>query len=53
VLKAINPAEATEYVMNLLMSYVLGEVHYQQTHEPVHTAQFITDLLMHGLCSNQ
>ena len=50
--KDIDADKATEYLMNLLMSYVLGEVHYRQFHEPGETAKFICDLFLNGL-SNQ
>lgn len=47
--KPIDVYKATEYLMNLLMAYVLGEVHYYQSHDPDEAAPFIADLFLNGL----
>jgi AcrR family transcriptional regulator len=47
--KQVDLDRATEYLMNLLMAYVLGEVHYGQSHEPDETSRFITDMFLNGL----
>ncbi len=39
----------TQYLMNLLMAYVLSEVHYYQPFDPDEAAPFITGLLLNGL----
>lgn len=49
VFKPVDADKATEFLMNLLMSFVLGEVHYYQSHDPDETASFIADLLLNGL----
>ena len=50
VFRKINVDKAREYLMNLLMAYVLSEVHYYQTHDPEKAAEFITNLYLNGLC---
>jgi hypothetical protein len=47
--KPVDPDRATEYLMNLLMAYVLGEVHYGQSHQPDDASRFITDMFLNGL----
>ncbi|MEW5871308.1 MAG: TetR/AcrR family transcriptional regulator [Chloroflexota bacterium] len=47
--KSVDTYKATEYLMNLLMAYVLGEVHYYQSHDPDEAAPFIADLFLNGL----
>jgi AcrR family transcriptional regulator len=47
--KDVNVVAATEYLMNLLMAYVLGEVHYGQSHDPDATTNFICDLFLNGI----
>ncbi len=47
--KSVDVDKTTEYLMNLLMAYVLGEVHYYQSHDPDKAAPFITDLFLNGL----
>jgi AcrR family transcriptional regulator len=37
------------FLMNMLMAYVLGEVHYQQVHPPKPTAEFLFKMLMIGI----
>ncbi|MCZ7553767.1 MAG: TetR/AcrR family transcriptional regulator [Anaerolineales bacterium] len=39
----------TRYLMNLLMSYVLGEVHFNQPSQPHQTALFIQAALLDGI----
>ncbi len=51
VFKPLDVDKVTEYFMNLLMSFVLGEVHYYQTHDPDEAAPFIADLVLNGLRS--
>jgi len=43
--------KVTQYLMNLLMAYVLSEVHYYQPFDPDEAAPFITDLFLNGLRS--
>jgi AcrR family transcriptional regulator len=49
VFKESNADKITQYLMNLLMAYVLSEVHYYQPFDPDEAAPFITDLLLNGL----
>jgi TetR/AcrR family fatty acid metabolism transcriptional regulator len=42
---------ANLYLMNLLMSYVLGEVHYHQSYNLQETAVFIHDIFVNGIRS--
>lgn len=49
VFRDINPQQAAQYLMNLLMAFVLGEVHYNQHHDPDETARYIFDLFLNGL----
>ncbi|MBN2549832.1 MAG: TetR/AcrR family transcriptional regulator [Anaerolineales bacterium] len=49
VFREVNPQQAALYLMNLLMAFVLGEVHYNQHNDPDETAQYIIDLFLNGL----
>jgi AcrR family transcriptional regulator len=44
---------STRYLMNLLMSFVLGEVHYNQPSKPHETALFIQELFLNGFRSRE
>ena len=47
--KALDIEKVTLYLMNLLMAFVLGEVHYNQDLNPDEAAPFITNLFLYGL----
>lgn len=47
--KRVDPDQATLYLMNLLMAYVLGEVHFNQSHDLDETSRFIQDMFLNGL----
>ena len=51
VFRRVDTDKAKEYIMNLLMAYVLSEVHYYQSHDPDDAAEFITNLYLNGLCA--
>jgi hypothetical protein len=51
VFRDVDLGQATLYLMNILMAYVLGEVHYGQQRDPERTPAFVFDMLMHGLQS--
>lgn len=50
--KPVDLKRATEFLMNLLMAYVIGEVHFGQSHDPSKTAEFIHEIVLNGLRSN-
>jgi AcrR family transcriptional regulator len=47
----IDVDKVTEYFLNLLLSFLLGEVHFYQSHNPDEAAPFIADLFLDGLYS--
>lgn len=47
--RTLRQDQIMTFLMNLLMSYVLGEVHYFQSHEPLEATDFLFDLVMNGL----
>jgi len=49
VFKEADADQITQYLMNLLMAYVLSEVHYYQPFDPDTAAPFIIDILLNGL----
>ena len=49
VFRNVDTNQATLYLMNLLMAYVLGEVHYGQQRDPERTPVFVFSMLMNGL----
>jgi AcrR family transcriptional regulator len=51
VFRRLDPDYTTRYLMNLLMSYVLGEVHYNQPSQPHETALFIQAIFLNGIRS--
>ena len=53
VFKETDADKLTQYLMNLLMAYVLSEVHYYQPFDPDEAAPFITDLFLNGLRSRE
>ena len=46
----VDPDQATEYFMTLLMAYVLVDTHYNQSDDLNKSALFITDMFLNGLC---
>jgi len=49
VFRNVDTNQATLYLMNLLMAYVLGEVHYGQQRDPERTPAFVFSMFMDGL----
>lgn len=49
VFRNVDLDQAMLYLMNLLMAYVLGEVHYGQQRDPERTPAFVFSMLMNGL----
>jgi AcrR family transcriptional regulator len=49
VFRPVDPTDTVWYLMNLLMSYVLGEVVYAQSTNIEDTAHFIYDMFTNGL----
>jgi AcrR family transcriptional regulator len=49
IFRLIDPIKARGYLMNILLSYVLGEVHYHQIYKPDEEARFIYDMFTMGL----
>lgn len=52
VFRPLNLDFTTRCLMNLLMSYVLGEVHFNQTLQPRPTVLFIQEVLLNGICAH-
>lgn len=50
--KPVDLQLSTEFLMNLLMAYVVGEVHFGQKHDPDQTARFIQEIVLNGLRSS-
>lgn len=53
VFRPVDLRQMTLFLMNSLMAFVLGEVHYNQRFDPQESASFFQDLLLQGLLSNQ
>ncbi|MCI0521848.1 MAG: TetR/AcrR family transcriptional regulator [Chloroflexi bacterium] len=51
--RKLDADEMVLFLMNMLMAYVLGEVHYQQPRATYQTAQFLQDLILTGICRTQ
>jgi AcrR family transcriptional regulator len=49
IFRRVDPIMARGYLMNVLMSYVLGEVHYHQAYNSESEARFIFDMITGGL----
>jgi len=47
--RAVDSNQASEYLMTLLMAFMLVEVHYYQSHDLDRLALFITDMFLNGL----
>lgn len=45
----IDPEKAFYYLMNLLMAYVLSEVHMSQQHPPDEIVPFVCDMFLNGI----
>ena len=45
----IDPDMALSYLMNLLMAFVLSEVHMSQLHPPHEIAPFVCDMFLNGI----
>lgn len=50
--RELDPDEMMLFLMNMLMAYVLGEVHYRQPRATHQTAQFLLDLILDGIRRN-
>jgi AcrR family transcriptional regulator len=49
IFRPVDIEQTTLFIMNLLMAYVLGEVHYGQQCDAERTPAYVFDMLMHGL----
>lgn len=47
--RQLNALDATRFLMNLLMSYILGEVHFKQPSRPHETSLFIQEVFLNGI----
>lgn len=47
--RRLDAENATRFLMNLLMSYILGEVHFNQPSRQHETPSFIQDVILNGI----
>lgn len=47
--KKMDSLDITLFFMNVLTAYILSEEHFYQSFDPVQTAPFITDVILHGI----